>query len=228
MADNKQIKDGLGNIFTIRMKDISALLDGSVQRSMIYASLYPLDYGSGGSFQHVAKSGVIAAMMPANSPIYSFRWPAAGMMALIWRIRMMAWTVTAFSGGLTTFDLFAARNFTASDTGGRAASLAGDNNQLRTDMSASGAAISWSDTSALIPGTRTLDLAPMESLFTPAPTADNTLFQLEPLLLFQKDKSDHPLVLGHNEGFVIRSSVPATTSTWAFSITLEWDEVQNY
>ena len=228
MADNKQIKDGLGNIFTIRMKDISSLLDGSVQRSMVYASLYPLDYGSGGIFQHVAKSGVIAAMLPTNSTIYSFRWGSPGMLALIWRMRMMAWTVTAFSGGLASFELFAARNFTVADGGGKVATLSGDNNQMRTGMSASSAGIAWSDTAALNPGTRTLDAAPMESLSTPAPVTDNYLFQIEPLLLFQKDKADHPLVLADNEGFVIRASVPATTSTWSFSVTLEWNEVPTY
>src|SRR6516162_6786295 len=154
MADNKQIKDGLGNIFTIRMKDVSALVNGSVQRSMIYASPYPLDYGAGGIFQHVAKSGTIAATMSANSPIYSFRWLSSGMIALIWRMRLVAWSVTTFSGGLATFDLFAARNFTSSDSGGVEADLSGDNNQLRSSMSASSAAIWWSNTGALTPGIR--------------------------------------------------------------------------
>ena len=228
MADNKQIKDGLGNVFTLRMKDISPLLDGSVQRSMIYASLYPLDYGSGGIFQHVAKSGVIAAMLPASSTIYSFRWASPGTVALIWRMRLMAWTVTAFSGGIASFDLYAARSFTTFDSGGNLANLTGDNNQLRTSMASSSATIAWSATAALNPGTRTLDAAPMESLSTPAPATDNSLFQIEPLLLFQKDKADHPLVLANNEGFVITASVPQTNSTWAFSVTLEWNEVQSY
>jgi hypothetical protein len=228
MADNKQIKDGLGNIFTIRMKDVSAAADGSLQRSMIYASLYPLDYGAGGIFQHVAKSGTMAAMMPANSPIYSFRWTSSGMIALIWRMRLMAWSVTAFTSGLATFELFAARNFTSFDSGGAEANFGGENNQLRTSMSSSSAAIWCANTGALIPGMRTLDAAPMESLSVPAPTTANALFQIEPILLFQKDKADHPLVLAANEGFVIQGSVPATTSTWAFSVTLEWDEVETY
>jgi hypothetical protein len=228
MADNKQIKDGLGNIFTIRMKDISQLLDGSLQRSMVYASLYPLDYGAGGIFQHVAKSGTIAAMLPVNSSIYSFRWSSPGMFALIWRMRMMAWTVTAFSGGLASFDLYVARDFTAPDSGGKFANLSGNSNQMRTSMASSGAAISWSDAAALNPGTRTFDAAPIESLAAPAPTTNNALFQIEPLLLFQKDKADHPLVLANNEGFVITGSVPQTNSTWAFTVTLEWNEVQIY
>jgi hypothetical protein len=228
MADNKQIKDGLGNIFTIRMRDISPLSDGSVQRSMIYSTLYPLDYGSGGSFQHVAKSGVMAALLPANSPIYSFRWVSTGMLALVWRVRMLAWTITAFSGGLALFDLYAARNFTAPDGGGNAANFIGDSNQLRTGMASSISEIAWSNTSTLNAGTRTLDTAPLGSLSTPAPSTNNSLFKIEPLLLFNKDKSDHPLVLAGDEGFVIMASVPLTNSTWMFNVTLEWDEVQSY
>jgi hypothetical protein len=228
MADNKQIKDGLGNTFTIRMKDISPSSDGSVQRSMVYSSLYPLDYGAGGSFQHVAKSGVMAAMLPANSPVYSFRWVASGMIALIWRMRMTAWTVTAFSGGLASFDLNVARNFTSPDSGGRAANFAGNTNKLRTSMASSTAEIAWSNTATLNAGARTLDVAPIESLSTPAPMTDNSLFRIEPLLLFQKDKADHPLVLELDEGFVLTASVPPTNSTWAFAVALEWDEVPSY
>jgi hypothetical protein len=228
MPENKQIKDGLGNIFTIRMRDNSPLQDGSIMQSIVHSSLYPLDYGGGGIFQHVAKSGVIAAMMPANSPIYSFRWASAGMFALVWRVRMMAWTVTAFSGGLATFDLFAARSFTVADTGGTLANLSGENNQLRTSMASSSASIMYANTGALTPGTRTVDAAPMESFIALAPTTDNTLFPQEPVFLFQKDKNDHPLFLAQNEGFIIRGSVPQSNSTWQFSVTAEWNEVQVY
>jgi hypothetical protein len=228
MADNRQIKDGLGNVFTLRMRDISTASDGSVQRSMVYSTLYPLDYGPGGIFQHCAKSGIIAAAMPANSPIYSFRWTPPGMTALIWRLRLMAWTVTAFSGGLATFDLYIARNFTASDSGGIAANLGGENNQLRTSMAASSAAIQCSNTGALTLGTRTLDAAPIESFTALAPQTDNTLFPTDPVILFEKEKSDHPLFLAANEGFVINATVPSSNSTWQVSVTLEWNEVLSF
>jgi hypothetical protein len=228
MADNKQIKDGLGNVFTLRMRDISQLSDGSVMQSIVHSSLYPLDYGGGGIFQHVAKSGVMAAMVPPGSSIYAFRWPSAGMLALIWRMRLMAWTVTAFSGGLATFDLFAARAFTAGPTGGIPADLSGENNQLRTSMAASSASIMYANTGALTPGIRTLDAAPMESFTALAPITDNTLFPNEPIILFEKEKSDHPLLLAQNEGFVIQASVPQSNSTWQFAVTLEWNEVQQF
>lgn len=226
--DNKQIKDGLGDIFTLRTRDISPQSDGSVQRSMVYSTLYPLDYSPGGIYQHVAKSGVIAPYLPAGSTIYSFLWTSPGMLALIWRLRMMAWTVTAFSGGLATFDLFVARNFTAGDSGGIPANLGGENNQLRTSMAASSAAIQIASTGGLTPGTRTLDAAPMESFTALAPQTNDMLFPTEPVILFEKDKGDHPLLLAQNEGFVINASVPNSNSTWSVAVTLEWNELTNY
>jgi hypothetical protein len=227
MADNKQIKDGLGNVFTLRMRDISPLSDGSVQRSMILSSLYPLDYGAGGVFQLCAKSGIIPAQTFAPaSPIYSFRWTPAGMTALVRRVKLVPWTLTAFSGGLASFDFVVARNFTAGDSGGTPANLGGDNNQLRTSMAASAAAIEWANTAALAPGTRTLDAAPLDTRTVVAPTVNSTMFPDEPIILFEKLQGEHPLYLAANEGFVINATVPQTNSTWQFTATVEWDEVQ--
>ena len=66
MPDNRQIKDGLGNLFTLRMRDVSLNGDGSVQRNMMLDTLYPVDYGYGGVFQHCAKSGVINAAIASQ------------------------------------------------------------------------------------------------------------------------------------------------------------------
>lgn len=227
--DNRQIKDGLGDIFTIRMRDVSPAADGSVQRSMILATGYPLDYGAGGTFQHCAKSGLIAAGLPAASTIYSFRWPAPGMIALIRKIRLTAWAVTAFSGGFATFDLFAARNFTSNDTGGLSTNFAtGESNQLRTSMASAAGVIGWGNTGGISPGNRTLDAAPLDSCTAVAPMANNVLFSDAPLPLLDKRPGDHPLYLLNNEGVAILATVPSSNSTWQFAVTLEWDEVQTY
>lgn len=226
--DNKQLKDGVGNLFTCRMRDVSVSGDGSLQRTLVFASPYPLDYGSGGIFQHCGKSGVIAAGLAANSPIYSFRWTAT-LLALIKRIRLNAWTTgTGFTAGIATFDLFAARSFTAQYAGGIAADLSAENNQMRTNMSASAAGISYANTAALTGGTLTLDAAPFDSRTVTAPTTANTpLSTPQPLTLFERLNGEHPLMLVTNEGFVIRATVPAT-GTWQFAITTEWDEVAIY
>ena len=227
MADNKQIKDGLGNIFTIRMRDLSSGLDGSYQRSMIFATPYPVDYGGGGVFQHCAKSNIILAAAPANSPIYSFRWASTTAFALISRARLLAWSNTLFVGGLAIFDFFAARAFTATDSAGQAAVLTGENNQLRTTMGASSAQIAYANTGPLTPGTRTLDPAPLDTRIVPVPTAANALFGAGPITLFEKLQGDHPLVLAANEGFVVRVTLPSD-GAWLFALTLEWAEVPAY
>src|SRR5262245_47841538 len=155
MSDNKQIKDGLGNLFSIRMRDRSG--DGVLMQSVVLASLLPLEYGVGGMFQYTAKSGVMAANMVGDSPIYSFRYPVAMPLCLVRRVRINAWALTAFAAGIAKFELYTARAFTLPDTGGAAAVLTGDNAKMRTSMSATNATIQYANTAALTPGTRTLD-----------------------------------------------------------------------
>jgi hypothetical protein len=223
--DNKQIKDGVGNLFTLRMRDLSATGDGSLQRSMILASAYPLDYGAGGMFQHCGKSGIMAAGLAAAAPIYAFHWPA-NLTALVRRVRVSAWTLgTAFSAGLATFDLYTARDFTAQYGAGTVANLSGEAAQLRTSMAPSLAEIMYAATATLTPGTRTLDPDPLESRVATAPTTANTPFTAAgALTLCEKQQGEHPLLLVANEGFVIRATVPAT-GVWSFAVTTEWDEI---
>jgi hypothetical protein len=222
--DNKQIKDGVSDLFTMRMRDISTAGDGSLMRSMILTSGYPLDYGTGGMFQHCAKSGVMAAGLAANSPIYAFYWPAT-LLGLVRRVRLSAWTAdTAFTAGVATFDLFAARQFTTPYGGGALADLSGDHAQLRTSMSTSQAQIMVATTAALTPGTRTLDPDPLDSRTVTAPIASYTTFTSGALTLFEKLQDEHPLMLVTNEGFVVRATVPAA-GDWSFAVTTEWDEV---
>jgi hypothetical protein len=227
MADNRQIKDGLGNIFTLRMRDISSAGDGSVQCSIVRATPYPLDYGPGGEYQHYAASGVMAQAMPDNSVIYAFRWPAPTMLALIWKVKITAWSVTAFAGGFVAFNIYAARNYTAIGTGGLTADLTGNNNKLRTSMASSGASIAYANTGGLAPGTRTLDTAPLDSWIAPA-TAAGVPFLDSPMTIFDKQVGEqHPLLLAQNEGFVITAKVP-NDGTWSFGVTTRWDEVANF
>jgi hypothetical protein len=226
MPDNKPIKDGLGNSFTVRMRDISPLTDGSLMRSMIYATPYPLDYGVGGFYQHCAKSGVMAAGMAAGAPIYSFRFTTASMIAAIERVRLSAWTSAAlFAASMATFDLYAARSFTAPDTGGNPANFSGDYNQLRSSMGASTASIQCANTAALNAGTRTLDAAPLDSKIFAVPGTAST--PIGTMTLFEKLQGDHPLILAQNEGFVVNATVPAG-GTWQFALTLEWAELSNF
>jgi hypothetical protein len=221
MTDNRQIKDGLGNLFSIRLRDKSG--DGALQQSMVLAQLYPLDYGTGGMFQSTAKSGTMAAGLAAAAPIYAFRWPSTSLLALVRRVKMSAWSVGAFTAGLATFDIYAARAFTAQYTGGAAVSLSGNAAKLRTAMSPSAALIQCATTAALTPGTRTLDVNPIDSLNLAVSATANTPIA-QGAVLFDKQQGSHPLTLAQDEGFVIQATVPAT-GTWQFAVVAEWDEV---
>jgi hypothetical protein len=223
--DNKLIKDALGQNFTIRMRDLSPGGDGSFQRSMIFSTAYPIDYGTGGSYRDSAKSGAMAAGLAANAAIYSFQWPSSSLLALIKRIRFNAWTLgTGFAAGLAEFDLFIARPFSAADGGGNQSNLAGGSGRMRSSMPASHAIIMTSTTAALTPGTRTLDADPISRRVPAAPTGANAPLFADAITLYEAVQGEHPLLFVQNEGFVIQASVPAT-GIWQFALMTEWDEI---
>ena len=74
MPDNKQLKDGVGDVFSLRQRDRSTGGDGSLMQTMVLSTGYPIDYGIGGCFQHCAESGIMAAGLAAASPVYTFQW----------------------------------------------------------------------------------------------------------------------------------------------------------
>lgn len=227
--DNRYIRDGNSNLFQNRMKDISTAQDGSIQRSLVLASPYPVDYGAaagvGGCYQHVAKSGSMAAGLASNAPIFSMRHSQVtpSVYALLRRVRVNAWSLgTGFTAGIATFDLYVARAFTASDTGGTADTAP---SRLRSAMAGSVMAdIRHSATATLSAGTRTLDTNPIATWSVGIGTGTNTMFSATPHVLIERMSDHHPLLLANNEGIVIQATVPAT-GLWSFSVTAEWDEV---
>jgi len=229
MADNKQIKDGLGNLFTLRMKDISAMQDSSLMRSLFYTTAYPIDYGSGGMYRNVAYSGPIAGMVPAASRVYSGSCEASAMFAVIDKIKLSAWSnTTSFTAsGPCKFETFFARNVTALNTGGTTLNLASGQGKMRTTMNASQAIIQVAGTAGLNPGARTLGTYPLETQLSAAPLNPWTMFDPSPVVLFETLLSEHPVVLAVNEGIEIIASVPPI-GNWNFAVTTSWAEVQNY
>jgi hypothetical protein len=169
MADNKQIKDGLGNLFNLRMRDVGPAQDGLLMKSMFDAAMVPIEYGAGGMYQHTARSGLMAAGLAASSPIYSFCWQSATLLVAVQRIRLTAFSVGAFTAGTAAFNLFVARGFTVQDGGGAVIDLSGNHAKLRTSMATSVAAISCATTAALSPGARTLDADPAAASSSPSP-----------------------------------------------------------
>jgi hypothetical protein len=177
-----------------------------------------------GSYCMGANTGLMAAGLAGGAPVFSYRYGGANL-AIVRKITAEADDVTtAFVAGAGKFDLIAARSFTASDTGGTAATLTGNNGKLRTSFATTAVSdLRISSTATLTAGTRTLDAQPLASVEFPVPTAiDAALMPTTPLL--QSNVGESPLVLVQNEGFVIQATVPGT-GTWSMSVRVCWDEV---
>jgi hypothetical protein len=226
--DNIQIKDALSDEFTLRAKDVSSLGDGSVQKSMVLATPYPMDYAPGGIYHLTSKSGVMVAGLAANAPIYSFRNPSATLLMSLKRLRISAWSAaTGFAAGIAIFDIYRALAFTVADTGGVTDTLTGDNGNLRSSMPTSALSeLRHSSTATLTAGTRTLDAQPVDTMIATIGTTALTVFASR-VSVFEAVNGDHPLVLAQNEGFILQATVPAT-GTWSWAITSEWDELPLY
>jgi hypothetical protein len=191
------------------------------------ATLRAIDIGALGSFSAGSSSGVMAAGLASNSPIFSFRGPASGL-ALIKRVRFGAIGLgTAFAAGSGLFNLFAARGFSGSDTGGGALTITNNSTKRRTSFASSGVQdIRCSATATLSAGTRTKDAAPLAALMGICSATASTVI-LPNQNILETLMGEWPLVLAANEGFVLEATV-AATGTWSFHVNVDWDEVAAY
>lgn len=187
----------------------------------------PVDYGIYGIYSLAASTGVMAAGLAAGAPIWSFRWGVGTHNAVVKKIIISSGnTATAFAAGVVTFNLFVARSFSASDTGGTSILPSGNQNKLRTSMATTALVDARiSSTASLTAGTRTLDANPIGSVSVSIPAVAGTTL-LMPSDLFRAQAGDYPIVLAQNEGLVITATVPAT-GTWSASIQCQWEELSN-
>lgn len=197
-------------------------------------TMRPQELGTRGAYSLAVTSGVMAAGLAANAEIFQMRWANATNVALIRSIRISAAPgTTAFTAGPVEFNLTFARSWSADGGGGTAVVMSsGGGNRKRTDFplsSFSDTGIRFSATAALTAGTKTLDTNRAASISSfvssVATTAHSGPIVAPGTFLWARDTSDeYPLLLEQNEGIVIRATVPAT-GTWAFSIHVEWAEV---
>lgn len=188
----------------------------------------PTDIGSLGAYSLGAASGVMAAGLASASPIFSFRYaPGGTTLCLVKRILFDAVNAgTAFAAGTCVFNLFDARSFTASDTGGT--SVLPTLNKLRTSFATTGlTAALISSTATLTAGTRTLDSQPLAALVGVASATASIVIIPQATPFFDRRVGEWPLVLANNEGFVIQATV-AATGTWTFKVQVDWEEVSTY
>lgn len=183
----------------------------------------PIGGGLLGAYSKSMQSGTIAAGLAAGSPVYSFRYGGTGI-AVIRRISVSVAELTGSAGGLASAQVFDARTFTASDSGGTAGTLTGNNGKLRTSLATTAvSSIQIANTGTLSAGTRTLDTDPFAGAVVPLTTTADTGGLSQTVIYEPGQAGDYPLELANNEGFVIQLTVPAT-GTEVLQVRVDWEE----
>lgn len=203
----------------------------------------PVAHGSLGHYRISQTSGTIAAALAAGTAsaghLFAFRWTHATNVAVITKIKLRFQPLTAFTAGSLTdfgFDAFRATNYSASHSGGTAITPASVTKMRSTMGNSDTTDIRIASTGALTNGTNTLDAFAFcssvgdQQRVNPAAATEEQLVH-SPDMDFKVDiaHGEHPLVLGQNEGFVIRNrAVWPAAGTGIIQIEVVWSEVPSY
>ena len=166
------------------------------------ASLRPFELT--GYFAFGVQSGALTGVA-ANGPVFSLRNAAGnGELVLVRHIGIGFLTTTAFTTAqIVDYGLFFARSFTASDSGGTAISIAGNNTKVRTSLVAPNSMDARvATTAALTAGTRTLDTNALAQIGAWSGGAGQGLVPVQNNL-WDQYTGDQLIVLAPNEGLVI-------------------------
>lgn len=194
----------------------------------------PQDVGTLGNYRFAGATGAIGAGAAANAEILQFRWTDATRFALIHKIRFTGMrATTAFAAGAIDIKATIARSFSASGTGGTAATMTGNNQKMRTAMGTSLVGdLRISTTAALGAGTKTLDAQDIGFIATHSsggfssatPIIGQIYLPTNDLYICDIASGEYPVTLAQNEGVVVRCTVPAT-GVWNASVEIVWSEV---
>ncbi len=141
--------------------------------------------------------------LAAGATLFSFRNISANPVVVRRAGIGFVTTVPFTAAQMVGFGLLAARNFTASDTGGTAIAFTGNNGKHRTALGTpTSLDCRISTTAALGAGTRTVDA---NSLAMQAGWSGAAGVSIAPALnnLLAHDTGDYPIVLAQNEGLLI-------------------------
>ena len=166
--------------------------------------------------------------LSAGDTVMSFRTGTGTGFWLPTIVAVQVAQVTAFGAAkVNTLDLYIARSFTASDTGGVAATLTGNNGKSRTaDASTTIADFRVANTATLTAGTRTLDAQRYAFLGASHSTTANASILARTSILAFTDAFE---VLAANEGLIVQVGLayPAT-GTWTMTFNVQWQECPNW
>lgn len=214
---------------------VVAEIDGTTFRAVRVASR-PLDYGSLGHYSFGGFTGILPAALAANSEIYQFRWVDATRLCAVRAVRISAVVSTTFfaAGVPVQIDMVKATAWTVAGTLGTAVSPAATIKK-RANMGSSLVAsgdMRIATTAALGAGTKTLEANSLAAVAAPGPITASLNGQIiaPGTVLWEADiaHGDHPIILGANEGFVLRSVAVPATGTWTVTIQVDWAELTAY
>jgi len=197
----------------------------------------PVPVGAGGSYRLAIASGTMAAALGANSEVFQFRYvTGAARVALVHSIIVSAaQDVAAGAAALLALRATVARAYTVAGSGGGALTLTGNNNKLRSGHATCEAQARVATTAALVAGTQVLDAQDIALVAYNALTGAITTAPSMPLLpktvLFGSvdQPMAAPLILGHEEGFVLRTlAANPAGMTWHFGVEVAWSEVDAF
>jgi hypothetical protein len=179
------------------------------------ASLRPYDWAppgvasvaAGGHFFFEAATGALTGAA-ANSPLMSLRWDDSNLSLVLLRLSMWYYLTTAYTAAqMNDFELVRATLFAAADSGGTPVVPL----KKRTNMPNSRVQdLRVASTAALTAGTRTLDAAGFGVVVdgppnVAIPTATLGIPRQELVLYDVREVGAHPLVIGKNEGLIVRN-----------------------
>lgn len=196
--------------------------------------------GSNGAYRLAASTGlltVVAAATATAGHIFAFRWSNASKLCLITNIRARWITVAGFTAGQEVgLDIIQARVYGSSHSGGTALTLTGDSFKKRSSVvgghgTTNVGDIRISTTGALTAvGSPALDgnaiAAGGFSELAAAATVPKGFFEVQWGI---NDHAHHPIVLGQNQGFIVRNSIlMGAGGTARVTVEVDWLEVDSY
>lgn len=200
-------------------------------RNPLQSSLGPI---GGNFYRYSGFTGTIGAALAANSEVLQFRFvTGAKTLALVQKVMFdgIGIVAVATAGGPLGFHLTPARSWTAAGSGGTRIAPSGNNLKMETASSTSQVSdIGIATTGALTAGTKTLDANSAGQAIGGVGTAAVTAYGPTPLIpnqaLFNMDDAGMPLVLGNQEGFVVRTTHAGPAGlTYVAGFTIQWAEV---
>ena len=192
-----------------------------------------------GAYRIAVTSGLVTGLS-AGDPIFSLRWapslptsnPRQLTTFVLQRMRVKWRTITDFTATQEAgIDVFLARAFTASDSGGTAATLTTNNAKKRTSFPTTLLTdLRIATTGALTPGTRTLDAQPIASdVYSDLANAATVQKGRVDVEVLDQDQDRYPIVLAPNEGIVVENRITmGAGGTARVIVEIDWLELQRY